>query len=112
MLPHVAVASLIASPVKAPMIKLSIAVLPFQNMSGDPEQEYFADGMVAEIITALSRIRWLFVIARNLNADSSSSEKRVNPRYTFFFARRKFRLGVRERGVRFVRMAEVARGRQ
>jgi len=40
-------------------------VLPFANMSGDPEQEYFADGMVEEIITALSRIRWLFVIARN-----------------------------------------------
>ena len=45
--------------------KPSIAVLPFQNMSGDPDQEYFADGMVEEIITALSRIRWLFVIARN-----------------------------------------------
>jgi adenylate cyclase len=45
--------------------KPSIAVLPFQNMSGDPEQEYFADGMVEEIVTALSRIRWLFVIARN-----------------------------------------------
>jgi adenylate cyclase len=45
--------------------KPSIAVLPFQNMSGDPEQEYFADGMVEEIIAALSRIRWLFVIARN-----------------------------------------------
>jgi TolB-like protein/class 3 adenylate cyclase len=45
--------------------KPSIAVLPFQNISGDPEQEYFADGMVEEIITALSRIRWLFVIARN-----------------------------------------------
>jgi adenylate cyclase len=45
--------------------KPSIAVLPFQNMSGDPEQEYFADGMVEEIITALSRIKWLFVIARN-----------------------------------------------
>jgi TolB-like protein/Tfp pilus assembly protein PilF len=43
----------------------SLAVMPFQNMSGDPEQEYFADGMVEEIITALSRIRWLFVIARN-----------------------------------------------
>src|SRR5262249_15928397 len=43
----------------------SIAVLPFQNMSGDPEQEYFADGMVEEIITGLSRFRWLFVIARN-----------------------------------------------
>jgi TolB-like protein/class 3 adenylate cyclase len=45
--------------------KPSIAVVPFANMSGDPEQEYFADGMVEEIITALSRIRWLFVIARN-----------------------------------------------
>jgi TolB-like protein len=45
--------------------KPSIAVLPFQNMSGDPEQEYLADGMVEEIITALSRIRWLFVIARH-----------------------------------------------
>ena len=45
--------------------KPSIAVLPFQNMSGDPEQEYFADGMVEEIITGLSRIKWLFVIARN-----------------------------------------------
>ena len=45
--------------------KPSIAVLPFANMSGDPEQEYFADGMVEEIITALSRLRWLFVIARN-----------------------------------------------
>ena len=45
--------------------KPSIAVLPFQNMSGDPEQEYFADGMVEDIITGLSRIRWLFVIARN-----------------------------------------------
>jgi len=45
--------------------KPSIAVLPFANMSGDPEQEYFADGMVEEIITALNRIGWLFVIARN-----------------------------------------------
>jgi adenylate cyclase len=43
----------------------SIAVLPFQNMSGDPEQDYFADGMVDDIITGLSRIKWLFVIARN-----------------------------------------------
>jgi TolB-like protein len=55
----------------APMMALalpdkpSIAVLPFENLSGDPEQGYFADGMVEEIITALSRIRWLFVIARN-----------------------------------------------
>jgi len=45
--------------------KPSIAVLPFQNMSGDPEQEYFADGMVEDIITALSRVRSFFVIARN-----------------------------------------------
>lgn len=55
-------------PANAPLAlpdKPSIAVLPFQNMSGDPEQEYFADGMVEEIITALSRMRWLFVIARN-----------------------------------------------
>ena len=45
--------------------KPSIAVLPFTNMSGDSDQDYFADGMAEEIITALSRIRWLFVIARN-----------------------------------------------
>jgi adenylate cyclase len=45
--------------------KPSIAVLPFQNMSGDAEQEYFVDGMVEDIITGLSRIKWLFVIARN-----------------------------------------------
>jgi adenylate cyclase len=45
--------------------KPSIAVLPFADLSGDPEHEYFVDGMVEEIITALSRIRWLFVIARN-----------------------------------------------
>lgn len=43
----------------------SIAVLPFHNLSGDPEQEYFADGVVEDIIAALSRMRWLFVIARN-----------------------------------------------
>jgi TolB-like protein len=45
--------------------KPSIAVLPFQNISSDPEQEYFADGMVEDIISGLSRIRWLFVTARN-----------------------------------------------
>jgi TolB-like protein len=53
----------------APVLALpdspSIAALPFQNWSGDPEQDYFADGVVEDIITALSRIRWLFVIARN-----------------------------------------------
>jgi TolB-like protein len=45
--------------------KPSIAALPFANLSGDPEQEYFADGVVEDIVSALSRIRWLFVIARN-----------------------------------------------
>jgi adenylate cyclase len=54
-----------AQPFLALPDKPSIAVLPFQNLSGDPEQEYFADGMAEEIITAFSRIRWLFVIARN-----------------------------------------------
>jgi adenylate cyclase len=49
----------------APSARPSIAVLPFQNMSGDPEQEYFADGMVDEIITGLSRIKWLLVVSRN-----------------------------------------------
>ena len=53
------------APVLALPDKPSIAVLPFQNMSGDMEQEYFADGMVEDITTALSRIRWLYVIARN-----------------------------------------------
>ena len=43
----------------------SIAVLPFENLSGDQEQDYFADGIVEEIITGLSRIKWLFVISRN-----------------------------------------------
>jgi TolB-like protein len=58
-----------SNPGTAPLLALpdrpSIAVLPFVNLSGDPEQDYFADGIVEEIITALSRIGWLFVIARN-----------------------------------------------
>jgi TolB-like protein len=58
-------ATVIAAPSLPLPDKPSIAVLPFQNMSGDPDQEYFADGMVEEIITALSRIKWFFVIARN-----------------------------------------------
>jgi TolB-like protein len=64
---RVQVATPAAQPIAALPLpdKPSIAVLPFANMSGDPEQEYFADGMVEEIITALTRIRWLFVIARN-----------------------------------------------
>jgi TolB-like protein/class 3 adenylate cyclase len=55
-------------PSAAPLLlpdKPSIAVLPFQNLSGDPEQEYFADGMVEEITTAIARLPWLFVLARN-----------------------------------------------
>jgi adenylate cyclase len=57
-----------AATAKAPLPlpdKPSLAVLPFQNMSGDPEQEYFADGIVEDITTAISRLPWLFVIARN-----------------------------------------------
>src|SRR5258708_1755752 len=54
-----------ATPAPALSDKPSMAVLPFQNMSGDPEQEYFADGIVEDIITGLSRMKWLFVIARN-----------------------------------------------
>src|SRR6185437_11229374 len=48
-----------------PSDRPSIAVLPFQNMSSEPEQEYFADGVVADIIAGLARIKWLFVISRN-----------------------------------------------
>ena len=51
--------------VTAGLDRPSLAVLPFANLSGDPEQDYFADGMVEEITTALSRVRWFFVIARN-----------------------------------------------
>ena len=66
--PHAAVSMPSGTAVKPELAlpdKPSIAVLPFANMSGDPEQEYFADGMVEDIITALSRFRQLFVIARN-----------------------------------------------
>jgi adenylate cyclase len=79
--------------------KPSIAVLPFANMSGDPEQEYFADGMVEEIITALSRIRWLFVIARN----SSFSYKGQSPDVK--------RVG-RELGVRYLLEGSVRKASQ
>ena len=77
--------------------KPSLAVLPFQNLSGDPEQEYFADGMVEEIITALSRIRWLFVTARN----SSFTYKGQNVDVK--------RVG-RELGVRYVLEGSVRKG--
>src|SRR5215471_14952590 len=76
--------------------KPSIAVLPFQNMSGDPEQEYFADGMVEEIITALSRFKWLFVIARNSSftfkgkaADIKEVGRKLGVRYVLEGAVRK-----------------------
>jgi adenylate cyclase len=79
--------------------KPSIAVLPFQNMSGDPEQEYFADGMVEEIITALSRIRWLFVIARK-------------PRFTYKGQTVDVKQVGRELGVRYVLKGSVRRAGQ
>jgi class 3 adenylate cyclase len=69
--------------------KPSIAVLPFQNMSGNPEQEYFADGMVEDIITALSRFRSLFVIARN--SSFTYKGKAVNVKHV-----------ARELGVRYI----------
>ena len=77
--------------------KPSLAVLPFQNMSGDPEQEYFVDGMVEEIITALSRIRWLFVIARNSSFTYKGQSLDVR------------RVG-RELGVRYVLEGSVRKG--
>jgi adenylate cyclase len=77
--------------------KPSIAVLPFANMSGDPEQEYFADGMVEEIITDLSRIRWLFVVARNSSFTYKGQTVDVK------------RVG-RELGVRYVLEGSVRKG--
>src|SRR6516164_8187133 len=77
--------------------KPSIAVLPFADLSGDPDQEYFAAGMVEEIITALSRIRWLLVIARNsgfTHKGRSVDMKQVG----------------RELGVRYVLEGSVRRG--
>jgi TolB-like protein/class 3 adenylate cyclase len=76
--------------------KPSLAVLPFQNMSGDPEQEYFTDGMVEEITTAMSRLPWLFVIARN----SSFAYKGKSP---------DVRQVGRELGVRYVVEGSVRR---
>ncbi len=82
-----------------PSDRPSIAVLPFQNMSDDVEQEYFADGMVEEIITALSRIRWLFVIARNSSFTYKGQAVDVK------------RVG-RELGVRYVLEGSVRRAGQ
>ncbi|MGV7211705.1 adenylate/guanylate cyclase domain-containing protein [Bradyrhizobium sp. UFLA05-112] len=85
--------------------KPSIAVLPFENMSGDPEQEYFADGMVEEIITALSRFKWLFVIARNSSftfkgkaADIKEVGRRLGVRYVLEGSVRKASARVRITG--------------
>jgi TolB-like protein/predicted Zn-dependent protease len=75
----------------------SIAVLPFANMSGDPEQEYFADGMAEEIINALSRCNWLFVIARNSSFTYKGNAVDVR------------QVG-RELGVRYVLEGSVRRG--
>src|SRR5262245_51365116 len=97
-----ATAEVVAAPVSAVQVPLplpdkpSIAVLPFQNMSGDPEQEYFADGMVEDIITGLSRVKSLFVIARN----SSFAYKGKSPDIR--------RMG-RELGVRYVLEGSVRR---
>jgi adenylate cyclase len=79
------------------MDKPSIAVLPFANLSGNPEQEYFADGMVEEIITALSRIRWLLVVARNSSFMYKGQTVDVK------------RIG-RELGVRYVLEGSVRKG--
>ncbi len=77
--------------------KPSIAVLPFENMSGDPDQEYFSDGITEDIITALSKLRWLFVIARN----STFSYKGAAP---------DIRQVARDLGVRYVLEGSVRKG--
>ena len=74
--PTLAPAAEPAEPLPLPLpSKPSIAVLPFQNMSGDPEQDYFADGIVEEITTALSRNRAFFVVARNSSWIARSSRR-------------------------------------
>ena len=93
------VAADLPRPALALLDKPSIAVLPFANLSGDPEQEYFADGMVEEIITALSRIGGLFVIARNSTFTYKGRAVDVK------------QVG-RELGVRYVLEGSVRKGRQ
>jgi adenylate cyclase len=97
--------------------KPSIAVLPFANMSGDPEQEYFADGMVEDIITGLSRIKWLFVIARNSTfvykgkpIDVKQVGRELGVRYVLEGSVRK--AGSRVRITATLRQAEVDRARR
>ena len=77
--------------------KPSIAVLPFSNMSGDPKQEYFADGMTEEIITALSKIHWFFVISRNSS-------------FTYKGKAVELKQAGRELGVRFFLEGSIRRG--
>ena len=77
--------------------KPSIAVLPFQNMTGDPEQEYFVDGVVEEITTAISRLPWLFVIARNSS-------------FTYKGRAVDVKQAARELGVRYVLEGSVRKG--
>lgn len=93
---HIAFAGRPSVPALALPDKPSIAVLPFQNLNADPEQEYFADGLVEEIITALSRVRSVFVIARN----SSFAYKGKSP---------DIRQVSRELGVRYVLEGSVRR---
>src|SRR4029079_14152701 len=83
----------------------SIAILPFDNMSGDPEQDYFADGIVEDIITALSRLHWLFVIARNSSfvykgraVDIRQVGRELGVRYVLEGSLRKFGARVRIAG--------------
>ena len=83
-------------PTLMPPEKHSIAVLPFQNLSRDPEQEYFADGMVEDITTALSKVRWFFVIARN--SSFTYKGRSVDPREA-----------ARELGVRYALEGSVRR---
>jgi TolB-like protein/Flp pilus assembly protein TadD len=95
--------------------KPSIAVVPFQNLSGDPEQEYFADGIVEEIITALSRFRHLFVIARNSSftykgraVDVKEIGRTLGVRYVLEGSVRKAQARVRIAG----QLIEAATGKQ
>jgi len=90
-------ANVVSTPAFGVPDRPSIAVLPFTNMSGDPEQDYFADGMAEEILTALSRCKWLFVIARN--SSFTYKGKSVDIR----------QVG-RELGVRYVLEGSVRRG--
>src|SRR6185436_18949536 len=112
--PTLAPAAEPAEPLPLPS-KPSIAVLPFQNLSGDPEQEYFADGMVEEIITALSRFRHLFVIARNSSftykgraVDVKEIGRTLGVRYVLEGSVRKAQARVRIAG----QLIEAATGKQ